>query len=178
MISNSNDKIKLRTIEYDDLLTIQQWRNQKSIQPFVREYRELSLKHVTNWYESTVVDNKFEFFMIEDDNIRIGITGLTYIDWVNKNADLHLAIYQNNVWIDEYYAPNVLSVMLEHAFNFLNLEKIYVEVYEIDNKKIDFFTSNGFIQDAILRNHRYYNGSYINSLILSILKKEFNEKRK
>jgi RimJ/RimL family protein N-acetyltransferase len=179
MISNNSDKIELRPIELTDLSLIQQWRNQKSIQPFVREYRELSNIHIDEWYRSIITNDKFEFFIIENtDHTPIGVTGLTYIDWINRNADLHLAIYHTQKWIDNIYAPEVLNVMLTYAFNFLNLEKIYAEVYEIDSKKVNFFMSNGFNQDAILRNHYYYNGEYVNSFILSILKNEFYEKCK
>ena len=43
MLSNNN--ITLRAIEETDLKTIHSWRNKESIQPYVREYRELSLTH-------------------------------------------------------------------------------------------------------------------------------------
>jgi RimJ/RimL family protein N-acetyltransferase len=175
MISNNSKNIIIRAIETSDLPCIQKWRNLKSIQPYVREYRELSYRNIETWYNSIILDNKFEFFIIEDANrLPIGITGLTYIDWINKNADLHLAIYHEEQWIDKKYSLEVLNVMLDYGFNYLNLEKIYTEIYENDKKKLNFFTSNNFSQDAILRNHYYYKGTYINSYILSLLKSEYN----
>ena len=175
MISNNSQNLTIRPIEPTDLSCIQKWRNLKSIQPYVREYRELSYRNVETWYNSMILDNKFEFFIIEDnDNTPIGITGLTYIDWVNKNADLHLAIYHNEQWIDKLYAPEVLNIMSDYGFNYLHLEKIYAEIYENDKKKLNLFLSNDFHTDAILRNHYYYNGNYINSHIVSKLKSEFN----
>ena len=86
MICNNSDKVRLRPIEKKDLSLIQKWRNTDSIQPFLREYREMSLSHIENWYENMILDNKFEFFLVEDSKTNpIGISGFTYIDWINKN---------------------------------------------------------------------------------------------
>ena len=160
----------LRAIERSDLPLIQKWRNGEGVLPFVREYRLLSESHVEKWYDSIISDDKFEFFIIEDEEEKpIGVSGLTYIDWVNKNADLHLAIYEHE-WIDAVYAPEVLQTLSDYAFNHLNLHRLYAEVYEIDYKKIDFFLKFGFQRDGVLRDHYYHNGSYFDSHIYSIIK--------
>lgn len=176
MISNNSESIYLRPVEESDTTLIQKWRNTKNIQPYVREYRELSKRHIKSWMENITPSDKFEFFIVEDEiKTPIGVTGLTYIDWVSKNADIHLAIYAKD-WIDDKYAPETLKVMLEYGFKHLNLHRIYAEVYEIDNKKIDFFTFNGFTFDGVLRDHHYYDGKYIDSHIYSILKHEYERR--
>lgn len=172
MISNNSNKIILRSIERADLPLIRNWRNDLNIQPFVREYRELTLDHINLWYESIIENSKFEFFIIEDlKNRPIGVAGLTYIDWVNKHADLHLGLYDEEWGSLEWGNPSI-QVMLDYAFNYLNLNKVYAEIYEIDKNKIDLFNHNGFKFDASLREHYYYKGKYITSHILSLLKSE------
>ena len=175
MISNS-DTVILRAIERKDLPLIQKWRNMSSIQPFVREYRELSLGHIENWYESTLTDNRFEFFMILDKKtgMQIGIAGLTYIDWKNKHADLHLGLYEVP-WADEHFGEDVMNTMLDLGYNHFNLNKIYAEVYEIDKEKVKLFINHNFNIDAELREHYFYKGKYVNSLILSLLKSEYEK---
>ena len=64
--------------------------------------------------------------------------------------------------------------MLQRGFNFLNMNKIWAEIYEIDIKKKRFFENAGFKIDACLRKHYYYNGKYYNSYILSLLKEEWS----
>jgi RimJ/RimL family protein N-acetyltransferase len=173
MICNNSKIISLHPIEPRDLPQIQKWRNQPSIQGFVREYRELSGEHINSWYNSMITNNKFEFFLIKDTSDNpIGVTGLTYIDWINKNADLHLAIYEHG-WVDKVYAPEVLNIMGNYGFNHLNLHKIYAEVYEIDKLKLELFQNKGFKIDASLRDHYYYKGKYCTSHIVSLLKKEW-----
>lgn len=171
MMSNKN--INLRAIEKSDLNLIQAWRNSETIQPFVREYRELSMIHINEWYDSIILDPKFIFFIIEDaKKIPIGITGLTYIDWVNRHADLHLGIYEMQ-WGDIELGTVIIDTMLNHGFNTLGLNKIYAEVYENDINKIDLFNKNKFSKDADLREHYFHKGKYISSYIFSILKSSY-----
>ena len=175
MISNNFKKIILRSVEKSDLKLIHKWRNKENIQPFVREYRELTLDHVSGWYDSIINSPKFEFFIIEDLGGRpIGISGLTYIDWINKHADLHLGLYDEDWGCDEWGSP-CIEVMLDYGFNHLNLNKIYAEIYEIDKNKINLFSNHKFKFDASLREHYFYKGNYITSHILSLLRSEYEK---
>ena len=56
---------------------------------------------------------------------------------------------------------------------YINLNKIYAEIYSIDIDKLELFKRNKFKKDAVLREHYYYNGKYVDSYILSILKSEY-----
>lgn len=177
MISLNSKIINLRPIEISDLRIIKKWRNSRDFQPYFREYREFSQAHIEDWYNSMIFDDKFEFFLVEDESKNpIGVTGFTYINWINKHADIHIANYEHG-WVDDFYSPETLSVMLDYGFNYLNFNKIYAEVYEIDKKKLTFFNSNNFKNDAILRQHYFFKGEYINSHILSLLRSEYGKRK-
>jgi len=165
--------LTLSPIERSDLALIQSWRNSKKVLPYVREYRLLSLEHVEKWFEDMILDDKFQMFMMHHQSIPIGICGLTYINWQNRHADLHFAIYKDDKWIDDRYAPEFYKIIADYAFGDLNLNKMYVEVYENDHKKISFFESQHFKLDGRNRQHYYHKGEYLDSLIYSILKVEY-----
>ena len=169
--------MNIRPIEKSDLKQIQKWRNNKNVMPFVREYRKLSLEQINKWYDSMIFDDKFEMFIMENNKELIGVCGLTYINWQNKHADLHFAIYKNFEWIDKDYAPKFYEIITDYAFNELNLNKIYVEVYENDDKKIKFFKDRNFTKDACLRNHYFHKGEYLDSYILSLLSDEYKQQK-
>ena len=171
-MSISSKNLKLRAIEKSDLPTIQIWRNDERLRRYFREYRDFSMIQLESWYNSIITDNKFEFFVIETDNNPIGITGITYIDWVNRHADVHFYIGKDFQWIDNVYSEEAFNLILDYGFNMLNLNKLWAEIYEIDNKKLSFFKNNGFYIDANLREHYYYKGQYYTSHILSKLKNE------
>tara|TARA_R110002020_G_scaffold127615_7_gene286229 strand:+ start:1241 stop:1795 length:555 start_codon:yes stop_codon:yes gene_type:complete len=173
MIKHKN--ISIRAIEKDDLYLLQSWRNNEELRRYFREYRDFSMDQKEDWYQKMTFDNRFEMFMILDNatDLPMGVSGFTYIDWLNRHCDLHFYIGHEGQWIDEKYAPAAMELMLDRGFNFLNMNKIWAEIYEIDTKKKNFFENCGFAVDACHRQHYYYNGKYYNSYILSILKEEY-----
>ena len=174
MIISDSKKISLHPIEIEDIETIRQWRNDQKIQRFLREYRLFSKKQKETWYSNMLKDNKFEMFTIKNNKTHeiIGACGLTYIDWLNRHADVHVYIGKDNIWVDEEYCPDALKTVVDHGFKTLNLNKLWAEIYEIDIKKINLFKNHGFVVDACLRQHYFHAGKYHNSFILSLLRNE------
>ena len=178
MIWYKNTKIGIRSIEKSDLELIQSWRNDELLRQYFREYREFSLVQKEEWYQKMISDDRFEMFVIVDNKRldhpkTVGVTGVTYIDWVNRHGDVHFYIGENSKWIDDHYAPTAINLILDYGFGILNLNKLWVEIYEIDTKKLDFFQSLGFKIDASFREHYFYKGKYYTSHILSILRSEY-----
>ena len=169
--------IGIRAIEVEDLPLIQSWRNNEDLRQYFREYRDFSLDQKKDWYSNMLKNNNIEMFVIVDIkrlNEVVGVTGITYIDWPNRHADVHFYIGKNGQWIDDKYSPIAIKLILNYGFNTLNLNKLWAEIYEIDFKKLSFFKSLGFQIDATLRDHYFHNGKYYNSHILSLLKKDIS----
>ena len=169
------ENLGIRSIEIEDLPIIQKYRNNEDLRRYFREYREFSITQIKDWYFNMIKDNRFEMFVIIDLDLDevIGVTGLTYIDWPNKHADVHFYIGKNSEWIDEKYSHTAIKLILNYGFKTLNLNKLWAEIYEIDTKKLNFFKMKGFKIDATLREHYFYNGKYYSSHILSLLRKEY-----
>ena len=131
------------------------------------------MTQIEDWYHSMLQDNKFEMFIIVNAKHElIGVAGITYIDWVNRHGDVHLYIGKDDAWIEDEYSRIAAETLLNYGFNTLNLNKLWAEVYEIDEDKLNFFQSLGFKVDASLREHYYYDGMYYTSHILSLLRRE------
>ena len=177
MIYSKEKNIGIRSIELTDLSTIQKWRNNEDIRKYFREYREFSMSQKEAWYKKMISDDKFEMFVIidcETDEI-IGVTGLTYIDWINRHADVDFYIGKDQLWIDEKYSPDAFPIILKYGFEILNLNKIWAEVYEIDQLKLSFLKRYNFCVDANLREHYFFEGTYYTSYLLSLLKSEYEQ---
>ena len=176
------DGIILRAIEKEDLPFLQAWRNDENLRKYFREWRDFSLAQKEKWYDQMIFDDRFQMFVIESrdkmfsrKSRMLGVAGITYVDWVNRHGDVHFYIGKNGQWIDNTVAPIAFEVILDYGFNTMNINKLWAEVYQIDEKKLDFFTRRGFSIDASLREHYYYQGQYYTSHILSMLKKEYDE---
>jgi RimJ/RimL family protein N-acetyltransferase len=176
------DGIVLRAIEEKDLPVLQSWRNDDNLRRYFREWRDFSLKQKKKWYDQMIFDDRFQMFVIEradkvfsQETKMCGVAGITYVDWVNRHGDVHFYIGKGGEWIDKRIAPVAFEMILDYGFNTMNLNKLWAEIYQIDNKKLDFFTKRGFSIDANLREHYFHKGQYYTSHILSLLKKEYDE---
>lgn len=172
----------LRALEKDDLPLLKNWRNNENYRKFFREYRELSMENQSAWFDNYVIkDHKTLMFGIveKETNHLIGVTGLCYIDWINRNADLSLYIGADDIYIDteiDGYAWESLDLLFEYGFNSLNLHKVWTEIYAFDGKKHELYEKYGFHKDAVLRDNYFYNGKYQDSHIYSILSGEWSKK--
>ena len=176
------DGITLRAIEKEDLPVLQTWRNDENLRKYFREWRDFSLTQKEKWYDQMIFDDRFQMFVIESQDkmfskkaTMLGVAGITYVDWVNRHGDVHFYIGKNGQWIDKTVAPVAFEIILDYGFNTMNLNKLWAEIYQIDNRKLKFFMERGFSVDASLREHYYYQGQYYTSHILSMLKKEYDE---
>jgi len=170
--------VGLRALEKKDLKILRDWRNNVSSRKNFREVRELSLNDQEGWFESLQRTKHINFmFVIVDLETKkpIGACGLLYINWINRAADFSFYIGQNETYIDDN-TPSVESVklLIDYGFKNLNLNKIWMELYEFDHKKIDFFTKNfNFKKDGLLRQNCFEDGKYWDSYIISLLKEEY-----
>jgi RimJ/RimL family protein N-acetyltransferase len=179
----TGEKLSLRALEKDDLIQLKDWRNNENFRKFFREYRELSMDNQLAWFENYVIkDNRTLMFGIVENknNLLIGVNGLCYIDWINRNADLSLYIGFDDIYIDTYidgYAWQSLDLLFEYGFNRLNLHKVWTEIYSFDEKKHDLYEKYGFHRDAVLRDNYFYDGKYQDSHIYSILADDWRNKK-
>jgi hypothetical protein len=166
--------VGLRAIEEADLELLQQWRNNPAFRRNFREVRELGMENQKRWFKMTY-DNPMRDFMfgivdIDNDQL-IGACGLLYINWFIRSADFSFYIGRDNAYIDDKgYAEEAARLLIDYGFNNLNLHKIWMELYEFDKVKFNFFTQKfGFKQDALLRDNCFEDGKYWNSYIISLI---------
>lgn len=169
--------VGLRALEKEDLVHLKDWRNIPDFRKHFREVRELSLADQGNWYEhlQKTRDRNFMFGIERlSDGKLIGACGLLYVNWVIKSADYSFYIGEEGAYIDDKgWAKEATELLLSYGYDSLNLNKVWMELYEFDQKKIEFFTNEfGFKQDGVLRDNCYENGRYWDSVLISLLTKD------
>jgi RimJ/RimL family protein N-acetyltransferase len=169
-------RIFLTSVEKSDLAQLKEWRNNPDFRKNFREYRELNDEMQNNWFDKFVVNDKNTImFSIMDiaNKILLGCCGLCYINWVQRYADLSFYIGKDNLYVDDKYAMDAVEVLLEYGFNELGLNKVWTEIYEFDNLKINLLKKLNFKTDGQLRENYFYDGKWWDSYIFSLLKKEY-----
>ncbi|MEO8414430.1 MAG: GNAT family protein [Ginsengibacter sp.] len=168
--------VGLRAIEVEDLKILRDWRNIVSFRKNFREFRELNMANQQNWYNKISDSTNNFMFMIErlEDKEPLGVCGLLYINWIIRSSDYSFYIGYNEEYIDRQgYAEEASHLLIDHGFKNLNLNKIWMELYEFDKQKNDFFTEKfSFKRDAVLRQNCFEDGRYYDSVIISLLRDE------
>ncbi len=171
-------KVYLDTIEENDLEQLRYWRNLPDYRKYFREYREISKTMQKNWFNNIVNNDKNTImFSIRstENNELLGCCGLCYINYIHKYSDLSLYIGKDEVYIDETgIAEESCRLLFNYGFNEIGLNKIWTEIYEFDEKKYNLYKKLGFFQDGLLREQYFYEGKWWNSMILSLLSKEYD----
>ena len=171
--------VGLRAIEDSDLAVLRDWRNVENFRKHFREVRELNMANQRKWFEKTNNSpNDFMFVIVRlDTNKPIGACGLLYINWILRMADYSFYIGEGENYIDDKFAKEATQILLDYGYNQLNLNKVWMELYEYDTAKINFFTKNfNFKEDGKLRDNCFYDGKYWDSYIISLLAKEHQSK--
>jgi RimJ/RimL family protein N-acetyltransferase len=184
-VYHSNKMIKgkktgLRALEKEDLPKLRDWRNITDFRKHFREVRELSIHNQEKWLEITnnrSVDFMFGIVDLENGEL-IGAGGLLYINWINRAGDFSFYIGRDAAYIDNKgYAYDAAKTLIEYGFNNLNLNKIWMELYEFDEQKLRFFREDfNFQTDGKLRQNCFEGGRYWDSYIISLLRSEFDNK--
>jgi RimJ/RimL family protein N-acetyltransferase len=169
--------IYLRPVEKTDLEKLRDWRNNSQFRINFREHRELNLENQLNWFNKLTTSlNDYMFIIVDKKNEEIiGACGLLYTNWIIRSADFSFYIGKDNLYIDEKFAFDAANVLITYGFKDLNLNKIWMELYEFDQKKLDFFQNKFKFQvDGKLRQNAFADGKYWDSFIISLLNREFN----
>lgn len=170
--------IGLRGLEKDDLRLLRDWRNLPSFRKNFREHRELSMSHQESWYNRTLTNANDYMFGIVDlqSNELIGAGGLLYINWILRSADFSFYIGKDSLYVDDYFAPDAIRCLISYGFDELNLNKIWMELYEFDTEKFKIFTEIFHFQvDGNLRQNAFYDGKYWDSVIISLLRDDYKK---
>lgn len=175
---NSNF-ISLKPLALEDAELIYQWKNDISLvhllmsKPF-----PVNLDETKEWLDKTLKDKSQIILGIKinqadsKQELLIGIIRLMFIDWINRKAELGIYIG------DQKYrgigiGRKAMNLILNYAFCFLNLHKIYLQVSESNKIAINLYKSIGFQVEGIKREEFWNKTSYENVVSMGILKHEY-----
>jgi len=82
----------------------------------------------------------------------IGVIGIDDIEWSNGACSLGIGIGDRNNW-RKGYGRDALRLILNYAFNELNLHRVGLTVFEYNTGAIALYESFGFQREGALRDY-------------------------
>ncbi|MBN1301568.1 MAG: GNAT family N-acetyltransferase [Melioribacteraceae bacterium] len=107
----------------------------------------------------------------KDDEI-IGTTSFVRIDWIGRMTTYYIALAEKKNW-SQGYGREATQMMVDYAFNTLNLNRIQLHVSSENLRAINAYEAAGFTKEGTLREAMYFDNRYVDFYLMSILKKEW-----
>jgi len=172
--------VNFRPLEEADLPILRDWRNSKHVKRTTREFRLLNMFNQKAWFESLHEQHPpkdIMFGIINKKKKLIGVCGLTYIDWKNRNSEISIYLEGQN-WQKRKETKDAILLLEQYAFEELGLHKVFAEIYSFVKETIQLYKSLKFHHDGTIRDTVWRNGKWSSSEIYSILDSEFKHERK
>jgi len=171
-------KVRLRAIEREDLPNCVRWLNDRDVTEFLLQNSPMSKAMEESWFDAqlSIPPTSGQVFAIDasvgTDWVHIGNTGLHNVEPVTREAEFGIFIGEKSYW-NQGLGREATLLTLKHGFEDLNLNRIFLYVFENNLRGIASYKASGFVQEGTLREAIYKNGRYYNVLVMSILHSEW-----
>jgi ribosomal-protein-alanine N-acetyltransferase len=143
--------------------------------PLVKNHED-ALAHIKLINEKIDENIDINWAVTEKDNDKcIGIMGFYRTQPENYRTELGYMIlpeYQNKGYVSE-----AVATLLNYAFNTLNFHSIEAVIDPNNRASERVLQKNGFVKEAHLIENQFYNGKFIDTIIYSLLKSNYNLKK-
>jgi RimJ/RimL family protein N-acetyltransferase len=154
--------VPIRSVDRFEIL---KWRNEQIYH--LRQDKPLSIEDQNEYFQNTIQHlfdqdrpNQILFSLLENE-ICIGYGGLVHINWIDKNAEISFIL---DTKLENIFFAKYLSIFLKMiekvAFQDLNFHKIYSFAFDIRPHLYPILELGGFVKDATLKDHCFFNGEF------------------
>ena len=170
--------VRLRAFEKSDLDSIMKWINDEEVTDFLAG-------GMLTYPVSSIAEEKFieaaskssdteKSFAIETLAERKYLGGVAFhaINWLNRSAGLGITIGDKSFW-GRGYGTDAMRVMMLLGFDKMNLHRLWLHVYDYNQRAIASYERCGFKREGVLRSDRFYRGSYHDTIVMGILESEY-----
>jgi len=142
-------EVTLRSVKERDLSLMRDWRNKEQIRKWFFDSRLITSQMQQEWYESYLEKDDDQMFIISISSVDIGTIALYHIDRVSKEAQLGRFLIGEDKYRSRGFAYETVLLLLEYAFNELNLENIYLELFSDNEVALNLYRKVGFQEEKV-----------------------------
>ena len=169
--------LKLRKIKEADLQLILTWRMSHEVTNYMYTDPKLTLESQQLWLKSLAQNQNVLYWIIEYDNIPIGVINICDIDKVNNKCAWAYYIGDTN------FRGKGIATLLEcniydFVFYSLGLNKLACEVFEHNDRVIKLHLKFGTEIEGLLKGHIIKGEEKYNVVTMGILKCKWDITRK
>ncbi len=172
--------VNLRAQELDDLERDLGWMNDPEVTRFLNARYPLSRAAEEGWLREHVskpMSHAHAGFAIETkDGRHIGNTDLLDVSAENSCATLGIMIGDKDYW-SKGYGADAVRTLVRFGFEEMNLHRIQLTVDARNERAQACYRKVGFVEEARLRQHRFTEGAFHDTLWMAVLRHEWEARR-
>lgn len=171
-------KVILRPLrKSSDLEYTLRWINDPEIRRYLTTFLPISEQKEESWFDEMLESEKNLVFAIEIwdgifNGVFIGTIGLHQINWKDGIATSGTLIGEKEHW-NAGYGTDAKMILLDYAFNTLNLRKICSSVLEFNIRSLRYNLHCGYKIEGRRKKQIFKDGKYWDEIILAVFKKDW-----
>ena len=168
-------KTVLRPVAESDLPLLHKWENDPELTYFLNadRYRSLSFDDIQRRYRQIRADPTMELFIIETlAGERIGMIGYDNYSLERRSFRVYIGIGEKQYW-NQGYGTDAMCTLLRHGFTELQVERVYLSVYDFNDRAIAAYRKCGYRVDGVRRNVALVDGHWCDSIEMSVTAADF-----
>jgi len=155
-----------------DLEAFWRWINDPENNQFMTANKPIPMVQEERWFDEQPRRNAIALAIETKDGQLIGNMGLHKIDWVSRFATTGAMIGEAE-FRGKGYGTDAKMVLLNYAFNRLNMRKIMSQVLDFNGRSLRYSEKCGYREEARLKEMYFRDGKYCDEVILSVTKEEW-----
>jgi RimJ/RimL family protein N-acetyltransferase len=172
----AHGSVYLRPAERSDVPLFVAWMNDWATSRTLSLVAPISEPMEEQWFERAVANQgkdgyHFTACLLSDDR-PIGTVGLFDLDLRNGNAGLGISIGRAEDR-GKGHGTDMLRALLEFAFGSLRLERVWLDVYDFNERAKHLYERVGFVEEGRLRHSFFGNGAHHDAFRMSMLRDEW-----
>lgn len=166
-----NVNLELRPLSRDDAETIREWR--LDFPETLRTALMLNADQQQDWYTREIEDRRSttRYWALYVLDTLVGYGGIENISWENRQGEISVLIGKKHQ--GHGYGKAAVDLFLNQAFNYLNLDIVYGEVYTCGN--VGFWQKICAEKEAfntMVPGRKFFAGKYHDAMVFVFRRKE------
>ena len=150
------------------------WQSLPNVRLYSRNIMPKTPDDIKKWLEPTggrvKKDVGFEIWHKKDKKL-IGECGVNDINWYDMKAFLGLVVGESEYW-GQNICTDATNLLVEYAFNELNLNKLYADIFSPNKGSYKCVEKNGFTREAVFKKDVFIEGVVVDTYCYSLLKED------
>jgi RimJ/RimL family protein N-acetyltransferase len=168
-------RLYLRPPTKEDVPYLLRWMNDQEVSQYLAAFLPFMEADELEWLDRIHKNKESDVvFVIVDGRTKkpIGLMGIHRINWKDRTATTGAVIGEKSYW-GKGYGSEAKMLVLNYAFNTLNLRKIASRVIAFNKRSKAYSEKCGYKVEGVLKQELFKNGRYHDSIMMAVFKKDW-----